>query len=134
MIAATVRCGPVDVPENRLDLGQFQMMDLTRGGSLQRSTQDPLRLRQVLGIVRSHKAEEGTDGAQPHVPRTGLIVPSCLQMQQKGHDLLVGQVLHGQLTGIGRLPRHELQEKLETVAVAVQRVKTQRPLPRQIVG
>ena len=56
------------------------------------------------------------------------------QMKQEGHDPLVRHVLHRQLTGVGLLPRHELQQELEAVAVAVQRVRAQRSLPREVVG
>ena len=78
--------------------------------------------------------KEAMDGAQTHVPCADLVASACFKMLEKGHDLLVGQLLHGQLTGVAFLSCHELQEQLEAVAVAVQGVRTHRPLAREIVG
>ena len=65
----------------------------------------------MLGIMDPHKAKEGADGAEPHVPGADLIMPPGFQVQQESHDTLVGQLFHRQLAGIGLFPRHKLHQQ-----------------------
>jgi hypothetical protein len=57
------------------------MSDLPQRRPLQRGTQNPLGQRQVFRVVHSDEAEEGSDGAQPHVPCADLILTPGLQLQ-----------------------------------------------------
>jgi hypothetical protein len=55
-------------------------------------------------------------------------------MAKEGSDLRHRELFDGHITGVAFLPGHELQEKFQTVAIAVQSVRTQRTLTRHEIS
>jgi hypothetical protein len=130
----TVAMGAVDASKNGLNLGKLQVLDFSEGGPLEWNAEDPLCCGQVLRMMSADIAKEAVESAQPHVSRAGFVVSARFQVLEEGRNPLGRQLLQRQLTGIGLLPRCELEEELEAVAVAVESIDAHPPLPWKIVG
>jgi hypothetical protein len=110
MIAMAIATGAINARENRLDLGQFEVLNFAQGASLKRDSQNPLRQGQVFRMIGADITKEAMDGTQPHVSRADLVMPHSLQMLQKSKNPIARQLLERQLTGISFLTCHKLQE------------------------
>src|SRR6266403_2206323 len=74
------------------------------------------------------------DGTQAYIAGTNFIAPTGFQTLQERGDSFDAELCHGELAGVTFFPGRELQQQLEAVAVTLERMGTESPLTRQVVG
>ena len=78
--------------------------------------------------------EKTVDGTQTHVAGSDLVPPICFQMlQERGHEFGL-QLFEGQLAGVAFFAGDKLQQQLEGITIAVESMRAEISLTRQVVG
>ena len=107
-IPAPVVGGPVDGPQDGLDLGELQ-------------------------ILPAQVAKEAVDGAQTNIARAALILAPDFEVIEEGRNALDAELFDSQAAGVLSLAGGKLQQQFQTVPVTLQRVGTHRALDGEVV-
>ena len=110
------------------------MFNLTGASALEGNTENALGLLQMFGALPTQIAKETMDGTQAYIAGANFIAPTGFQTLQEGGDSFDAQLCHGELAGITFFLGRELQQQLQAVAVTLERMGTEGPLLRQVVG
>ena len=124
----------VDSTQNCLDFVGFQRLNGAADCALEGQAQYALSLFEVLGVLRTQVAKEAVNGAQPDVAGSRQTPALGLKVLEKSQDTLGGDRLDLKPTRVAVRSGQELQQELEAVAIAAQRVGAQGPLLGQKVG
>src|ERR1039458_9225491 len=125
MIATAAPGALVGGPEERFHLRMSQESDQPPGLAFIRNSKDLLNARYLGGFLVRSKPEKGTDGSQTQIASARTILTALFTVIQKGTDDRGIDILPSELRRLSSpLLLHELEQELEGVAIAGNRVGT----------
>ena len=101
-----------------MDFLKVEIRYLPSFGALEWNGEDTLGLDQMFGTFSPHITEKAMDSAQSDVAGTDSIIAAGLKALQERGDSFYGQFFDCELAGIAFLSCRELEQQLETVAIA----------------